>query len=128
MALAKFGLKFRTKDPKINIVFEGMRTAINQLVDNVNKISSKDEKVKVGSEGISDYLSTAHFERTQAGHIKITQNYLQHGMLSGLNDDDHAQYALLAGRSGGQTLIGGTASGNNLELQTTSDATKGYSS
>lgn len=48
-----------------------------------------------------------------------------HGTLSGLSDDDHTQYALLLGRSGGQTLIGGTASGNNLTLQSTSNATKG---
>ena len=34
-------------------------------------------------------------------------------------------YALLAGRSGGQTLIGGTALGNNLTLSSTSHATKG---
>lgn len=48
-----------------------------------------------------------------------------HGTLSGLSDDDHTQYALLAGRSGGQTLIGGTASGDDLTLQSTSNATKG---
>ena len=48
-----------------------------------------------------------------------------HGALTGLSDDDHSIYALLAGRSGGQTLIGGTASGNNLTLQSTSHATKG---
>ena len=35
------------------------------------------------------------------------------------------QYALLAGRSGGQTLAGGTAPGNNLALLSTSNATKG---
>lgn len=34
-------------------------------------------------------------------------------------------YALLAGRSGGQTLNGGTASGENLVLVSTSNATKG---
>lgn len=39
--------------------------------------------------------------------------------------DDHAQYAKIAGRSGGQTIIGGTASGNDLELRSTSHATKG---
>jgi len=43
-----------------------------------------------------------------------------HGSLSGLSDDDHAQYALLAGRSGGQTLIGGTGTTDDLILQTTS--------
>src|SRR5690606_7420227 len=48
-----------------------------------------------------------------------------HGALTGLSDDDHSQYALLAGRSGGQTLTGGTAAGENLTLQSTSDATKG---
>ena len=48
-----------------------------------------------------------------------------HGLLTGLSDDDHTQYALLLGRSGGQTLIGGTASGNNLTLQSTSNVTKG---
>lgn len=50
---------------------------------------------------------------------------LSHANLANLSADDHTQYALLAGRSGGQTLIGGTASGNNLTLQTTSHATKG---
>lgn len=48
-----------------------------------------------------------------------------HGALTGLGDDDHTQYALLLGRSGGQTLIGGTASGDDLTLQSTSHATKG---
>ena len=48
-----------------------------------------------------------------------------HGNLSGLGGDDHLQYALLAGRSGGQTQIGGTGSGDDLEMQSTSNATKG---
>ncbi len=49
-----------------------------------------------------------------------------HGSLTGLADDDHTQYALLLGRSGGQTLIGGTASGDDLTLQSTSHATRGH--
>ncbi len=43
-----------------------------------------------------------------------------HGSLQGLSDDDHTQYALLAGRSGGQILIGGTGTTDDLTLQTTS--------
>ncbi len=39
--------------------------------------------------------------------------------------DPHAQYFLLAGRSGGQTGIGGTGSGEILWFKTTSHATKG---
>lgn len=49
-----------------------------------------------------------------------------HNTLSNLTVGDvHTQYARLIGRSGGQTLIGGTASANNLTLQSTSHATKG---
>lgn len=50
---------------------------------------------------------------------------VDHGGLAGLTDDDHTQYPLLAGRSGGQTLGGGTGSGDALTLNTTSNSTKG---
>ncbi len=50
---------------------------------------------------------------------------IDHGTISGLLDDDHTQYALLAGRAGGQSLIGGSAVSNNLDLESTSHATKG---
>ena len=48
-----------------------------------------------------------------------------HGALTGLSDDDHTQYALLTGRSGGQELQGDTAASGNLTLDATSHATKG---
>jgi hypothetical protein len=51
--------------------------------------------------------------------------YQDHGALGGLSGDDHTQYVLLAGRSGGQTVYGGTAAGNDLILHSTSNATKG---
>lgn len=57
--------------------------------------------------------------------ITADESAIDHGGLSGLTDDDHTQYALLAGRSGGQVLTGGTASGNDLTLNSTSNATKG---
>lgn len=60
---------------------------------------------------------------TDAGATTLHKH--DHGGQDGLSDDDHTQYALLAGRSGGQTLIGGTASGENLTLQSTSHATRG---
>ncbi|MBY0314700.1 MAG: hypothetical protein K2Q26_04230, partial [Bdellovibrionales bacterium] len=49
-----------------------------------------------------------------------------HSALTGLSADDHTQYVMLAGRSGGQNLRGGTAASNNLTLESTSDATKGF--
>ena len=57
--------------------------------------------------------------------VSSAQSGIDHGSLGGLGDDDHTQYALLAGRSGGQILIGGTASGDDLTLKSTSNATKG---
>jgi hypothetical protein len=43
-----------------------------------------------------------------------------HGALTGLSDDDHTIYALLAGRTGGQTIKGGTDAADKLILQSTS--------
>lgn len=63
-----------------------------------------------------------------AGHIDATlvnDSDVDHGLLGGLTDDDHAQYALLAGRSSGQSIAGGTGSGETLTLRSTTHATKG---
>jgi hypothetical protein len=57
----------------------------------------------------------------------LPDSEIDHGTLlpSSLLDDDHTQYMLLAGRSGGQELIGGLDSGDNLTLSSTTDSTKG---
>ena len=55
----------------------------------------------------------------------IPDTEIDHGIISGLLDDDHTQYVLLAGRASGQTIIGGSGASENLTLQSTSDATKG---
>lgn len=65
--------------------------------------------------------SLARSDHTHA--IDVTS--FDHGDLAGLADDDHTQYALLAGRAGGQTLNGGTAASDNLVLSSTSNATLG---
>jgi hypothetical protein len=57
--------------------------------------------------------------------IASTGSVSNHSNLSGLGNDDHLQYALLAGRAGGQVLDGGTAASDTLELGSTSNATKG---
>jgi len=62
---------------------------------------------------------TAKFDLT------LTSGDVDHGLTTGLLDDDHTQYALLAGRSGGQVLYGDTASNGTLKLESTSNATKG---
>ena len=63
-----------------------------------------------------------------AGHIDATMINdadVDHGTVGGLSDDDHSQYLLMAGRAGGQVLTGGTAAGDDLYLESTSNATKG---
>lgn len=57
--------------------------------------------------------------------IHYVQSSIDHGVLQGLSDDDHTQYALLAGRNTGQTLYGGTAASGILTLSSTSNVTKG---
>jgi len=57
--------------------------------------------------------------------VSSSQSGIDHGSIGGLADDDHTQYALLAGRSGGQTLKGDTAASGNLVLESTANATKG---
>lgn len=64
-------------------------------------------------------------ELTGANIATIANASFDHGALTGLSDDDHTQYALLAGRSGGQNLKGGTGSGDNLTLNSTNHGTKG---
>lgn len=55
----------------------------------------------------------------------VPDTEVDHGSISGLLDDDHTQYALLAGRATGQSLIGGTAAGDDLTFESTSNGTKG---
>lgn len=52
---------------------------------------------------------------------------IDHSLLSGLTTGDagHTQFTLLAGRPGGQIIYGGTGTSENLELRSTSHATKG---
>lgn len=49
-----------------------------------------------------------------------------HGAFGGLGDDDHAQYALLAGRAGGQTLSGSPTTAQSLTLRGSSGADSGF--
>jgi hypothetical protein len=53
---------------------------------------------------------------------------IQHSGLSGLTTGDggHTQFVMLAGRAGGQSIVGGTAAGENINLESTSNATKGF--
>jgi len=57
----------------------------------------------------------------------IPDSEISHASLSGLTTGDagHTQFALLSGRAGGQSLVGGDASGEHLTFESTSHASKG---
>lgn len=57
--------------------------------------------------------------------VNVAKTTIDHGEFGGLLDDDHTQYVLLAGRGTGQTINGGTSSGEDLTLESTAHATKG---
>lgn len=98
----------------INITASQVSNFNEAAQDAIGAAISDTATVNLSYDGASNSLSA---DVIQAG--------LDHGSISGLNDDDHSQYALLAGRSGGQSLVGGSASANDLSLSSTSNATKG---
>ena len=79
----------------------------------------------------ADTASTASWQQLAGSDINNDLSWISdittenHHDLLGLLDDDHTQYLLLAGRSGGQSIIGGTGASETLTLSSTSNATKG---
>lgn len=57
----------------------------------------------------------------------VPDTEIVHSAISGLTvgDAGHTQFVMLSGRTGGQTVQGGTAASENLTLESTSNATKG---
>ena len=79
----------------------------------------------VGASTIVGRAATGNIAALNAAQVAtIVQGSIDHGSIAGLTDDDHTGYARLAGRSGGQTLIGGTAANDDLTLEGTSSATR----
>lgn len=70
-----------------------------------------------GTSGAATYNSTTGVlnipEYSSGGGVT------DHGALTGLSDDDHLQYHLSAGRSGGQTVTGGTGNTDVLKFKAT---------
>ena len=98
----------------INITASQVSNFNEAAQDAMGAAISDTATVNLSYDGVSNLLTA-----------DVLQDGLDHGSISGLSDDDHAQYALLAGRSGGQSLVGGSASANDLSLSSTSNATKG---
>jgi hypothetical protein len=69
----------------------------------------------------ADAYSLGDFDLEPVGGTGVSA----HGDLTGLDLDQHPGYLWGLGRVGGQTLLGGIASGENITLESTSHATKG---
>jgi len=97
------------KDPGANdsVVYENLAQPLN------NKT--------LGTPTITDFTDAQHTHASAAQGGTVAHSDI------GTPDaaDDHQQYARLAGRVGGQVLIGGSAASENLSLQSTSDAARG---
>ena len=86
--------------------------------------NATDITVTIPADFITSITDTASVDLTVAAEALsavVLPAGVDHNSLANLTVGDiHTQYALLAGRSGGQTLIGGTAITNILKLQGTS--------
>lgn len=64
-------------------------------------------------------------ELDNAWYADHPDSEINHNEISGLDDDDHAQYLNVNGRAGGQLAIGGTNAADSLTLASTSHVNKG---
>lgn len=116
--------------PVITVDSKGRLTLANTASINITstQVSDFNEAAQDAVGNILTDSSTIDFTYDDSANTitaQVIQSGITHGNLSGLSADDHTQYALLAGRTTGQTLNGGTAAGGNLVLSSTSNATKG---
>ena len=74
-----------------------------------------EDKVVIGSNKLTKTTLSPGGNETL--ELDVDETNIDHGNLTGLGDDDHTQYALLAGRVGGQILSGSNTTGQDLTLR-----------
>lgn len=122
------------------------QTVQNKTLDstNISSLTAKNPPVDADSVVIVDSAASNFFKRVTWANIKAALTtvfdalyapiakgvtggdshdhnggdgaQIDHGGTGGLGDDDHSQYLLLAGRSGGQTVTGIASTGNALRV------------
>lgn len=91
----------------------------------ITRVQDADDFGSVPGAGNDGYALTWDNGTGEFVLAAVSAGVTDHGALTGLTpDDDHAQYALLAGRAGGQTLYGGTGANDDITIHGTSDATR----
>lgn len=115
------------------------RVGANEEISTIVTQFELEELVPIGSIIFQTSNSYANGVRSRVRSTDLGDDYVDwrstefssgvypayHSNLTGLSNDDHAQYFNLNGRSGGQTAYGSTLASENLRLESTSHATKG---
>lgn len=111
---------------QINKATSSLADITTRVHSALQSIGANDHHNQIHAIGGADHTGSLLFtalDFTSSNLTSITTR--DHSSLQGnASGDEHTQYALLAGRSGGQILIGGTGSGDDLTLQSTSHSTK----
>lgn len=84
----------------------------------IGDLTAASNKITIGGTGVGAVVGTGL-------SIDVVESGLSHNNFGGLTSGDpHTQYALLAGRSGGQTISGGTGANDDLTIQGTTNGTR----
>ena len=119
----RYGTRFfyRSYDGNIHMQY-GTSNAVTQATALAETIPTppnflRDFSLYIGriviQQGSSTFAFITNPFETQEQGTAVTD----HGNLAGLSDDDHLQYALLAGRTGGQTIYGSDTTAQSLILK-----------
>jgi hypothetical protein len=111
-------------------IIQRLLAIINETRSRVNTLESKENVLLTATQTLTNKTLTTptigNFTNAQHAHTDAASGgTIAHSSLTGLTTGDpHTQYALLAGRSGGQSLSGGTAANDDLTLEGTTNATR----
>lgn len=124
-------VKVTSNDTTSNYLLNKTAAGLAITLTELNDGGDEDMEIAVNEAAIDhNSIANTHNLTTDINHNTINNTHnlttdIDHGSISGLGDDDHPKHPNVDGRAGGQTLIGGTGSGENLLLKSTSHATKG---
>ncbi len=119
------GLELSSGDT--NIILGDLKIAGVTVIDNARALTAT--SVETAAFKLTTGATLGFVLKTDAAGVGTWQadiaGVTDHGALTGLSDDDHTIYFLLAGRSGGQTAQGGTGPAEDLTLSSTGAGSKG---
>jgi hypothetical protein len=116
-----------------NAVFNNVNTAKQAITNDIFAVPTNElaalEPAKIGHAVIVNNASGGYISEVVIKKDTLRSSGFgtlgDHSALNNLLEDTHTQYALLAGRNNGQTIIGGQNASGNLILRSTAHATKG---